>query len=185
VSAGSEERHEPPAGAIRLAAFAVDPFGSGATVRARFAVPEVASGSYEVLICDDPCTIPGFGGYVQGWLTVMQTPAEARLFALARKKSGMARTLEDRTRHLKREVRILEAELDGANEELRVRASDLRAEGLRIAALQMELGWLRAASSREAPAPPGVLGSRPRPGGRDCLARRAARGRRGPPPPDP
>ena len=69
VSAGPEERSfrgtNLPAGAIRLAAFELDPFGSGATVRARFAVPEVASGSYEVLICDDPCTIPGFGGYVR------------------------------------------------------------------------------------------------------------------------
>ncbi len=112
-----------PSDAIRLAPFRMrwtsDAF---AAVRARFTVPSVPSGEYEVLICDDPCTLSGFGEYVQGWITVKQTPEEARLFALARDRKWQVHQLSQRVGHLRGKTAGLEQELAGAERALGVHA---------------------------------------------------------------
>jgi hypothetical protein len=137
-----------PVGAIRLAPFRVDVSGDGATVRARFVVPEVPSGEYEVLICDDPCTEPGFGYYVQGWITVMQTPREARLFVLADERGWRLREAKRHLRRAQREQLALQAELDDAL--LGVRMTERTADA-QIAALRAEL--VRAIDRDSAPEP--------------------------------
>lgn len=110
-----------PADAIRLAPFRIrwetDAFGS---VHAPFTVPAVATGEYEILVCDDPCTLPGFGEFVQGWATVFQTPTERRLFELARDRRMHVRHLAIKVRTLQGVEASLESRLDAAVGELRI-----------------------------------------------------------------
>jgi hypothetical protein len=108
-----------PDDAVRLAPFAMHwSSPRAASVRAQFVVPDVPSGEYEVLICDDPCTLAGFGQYVQGWITVKQTAEEARLFALARDRKWDVRMLRDRTNRLQGDVLELESDLGAAEASL-------------------------------------------------------------------
>lgn len=101
-----------PADAIRLAPFTVRfTESNGAPVRAHFTVPAVPSGEYEVVVCNDPCTLSGFGEFVQGWVTIMQTPAEARLFELGRDRKWEGRELAQKVRRLAGELTTLEADL--------------------------------------------------------------------------
>ena len=70
-----------PSSAIRVATFEMAPDGRAG--RAVFELPALPSGLLTLSVCDDPCTERGFGfgEFVQGWLTVVQTPEEARLLA--------------------------------------------------------------------------------------------------------
>jgi hypothetical protein len=112
-----------PADAVRLAPFRVRWFSNtSATVRARFTVPDIPPGEYEVLICDDPCTLSGFGEYVQGWITVKQTPEEARLFALAQDRKWRAHDLARMVRRLREETAGLEHRLAVAERTLGMHA---------------------------------------------------------------
>jgi hypothetical protein len=126
-----------PDAAIRLAPFEIRWFSNrSSTVRARFTVPAVPSGAYEVLVCDDPCTYPGFGEFVEGWVTVMQTPDEARLLAVARERKWKGRALAHKVKHLQSEVAALDAEVAAAGTELRERTLQARAAASRNAALE-------------------------------------------------
>ena len=108
-----------PADAIRLAPFRFHwTSNRTATARARFTVPSVPSGEYEVQVCDDPCTFSGFGDYVQGWITVRQTPEEARLFALARDRRWQVHQLSQKVGHLQGKAEGLEHELTVAERAL-------------------------------------------------------------------
>jgi hypothetical protein len=70
-----------PQSAIRVGTFEMALDGTGG--HATFELPALPSGQLSFVVCDDPCTRRGFGfgEYVQGWLTVVQTPEEARLLA--------------------------------------------------------------------------------------------------------
>lgn len=116
-----------PAAAIRLAPFEIRWTSNRfSTVHARFTVPAVPSGEYEVLVCDDPCTFPGFGEFVEGWVALMQTPDEARLLTVARERNGRARELSQKVKHLQGEVVALGSELEAAGTELRERTLHAR-----------------------------------------------------------
>lgn len=116
-----------PAAAIRLAPFEIRWTSNRfSTVHARFTVPAVPSGEYEVLVCDDPCTFPGFGEFVEGWVALMQTSDEARLLTVARERNGRARELSQKVKHLQGEVVALGSELEAAGTELRERTLHAR-----------------------------------------------------------
>ena len=124
-----------PESAIRLAPFGVRWSSKRfAHVRAHVTVPSVPSGKYEVIVCNEPCTFSGFGEYVQGWVTVMQTPDEARLLAVARERKWKGRGLAQKVKHLQDGVDALVAEVAAAGTELRERALEARAAGTRIVA---------------------------------------------------
>ena len=117
-----------PESAIRLAPFGISWSSKRfAHVRAHLTVPSVPSGKYEVIVCNEPCTFSGFGEYVQGWVTVMQTPDEARLLAVARERKWKGRELAQKVRRLQGEVVALGAEVVAAGTELRERALEARA----------------------------------------------------------
>ncbi len=80
-------------------------------------------------MCNDPCTLSGFGEYVQGWVTIMQTPEEARLFALARDRKWQVRELSQKLRHLQAKASGLENELIAAERTLGVHARLQQAAG--------------------------------------------------------
>jgi hypothetical protein len=122
--------------AIRLAPFGIRWSSKRfAHVRAHLTVPSVPSGKYEVIVCNEPCTLSGFGEYVQGWVTVMQTPDEARLLAVARERKWKGRELAQKVKHLQGEVDALGAEVAAAGAELHERALRARAAETRIVAI--------------------------------------------------
>ena len=138
-----------PETAIRLAPFEIRWSSKRfAHVRARLTVPSVPSGKYEVIVCNEPCTLSGFGEYVQGWVTVMQTPDEARLLAVAREWKWNGRELAQKVKRLQGEVDALGAEVAAAGAELRERGLEARAAGTKIVASEAE---------GEASAPTGTL----------------------------
>jgi len=128
-----------PESAIRLAPFGIRWSSKRfAHVRAHLTVPSVPSGKYEVIVCNEPCTFSGFGEYVQGWVTVMQTPDEARLLAVARERKWKGRELAQKVKHLQGEVDALGADVAAAGTELRERALEARAAATRIVASEAE-----------------------------------------------
>jgi hypothetical protein len=136
-----------PESAIRLAPFGISWSSKRfAHVRAHLTVPSVPSGNYEVIVCNEPCTFSGFGEYVQGWVTVMQTPDEARLLAVARERKWKGRELAQKVRRLQGEVDALGAEVVAADTELRERALEARATQTRSSDLEAD-----GTSSRDAP----------------------------------
>jgi hypothetical protein len=136
-----------PESAIRLAPFGISWSSKRfAHVRAHLTVPSVPSGTYEVIVCNEPCTFSGFGEYVQGWVTVMQTPDEARLLAVARERKWKGRELAQKVKRMQVEVDTLDAEVAAAASELRERTLRARAAGSRISAL--EAGRLTSPESR-------------------------------------
>jgi MYXO-CTERM domain-containing protein len=134
-----------PADAIRLAPFTIAFDGtSGGPVRARFTVPVVPSGEYEVMVCNDPCTLSGFGEYIQGWITIKRTPLEARLFASNRDRKWEVRELSTKIGRLEDDVESLGHELAGAQRDARAAALDLRSTDRTIELLGSENDALRA-----------------------------------------
>lgn len=121
-----------PQTAIRVGTFEMAPDGTGG--HAAFDLPALPSGTYSFAVCDDPCTERGFGfgEFVQGWLTVTQTPGEARLLARVR---NLRDHMRSRVHGLTREMRSaerreeqLETRLDsalGALEESRAQVGRL------------------------------------------------------------
>ena len=139
-----------PADAIRLAPFTIAFDGSnGVPVRARFTVPDVPSGEYEVVVCNDPCTLSGFGEYIQGWVTILHTPDEARLFESNRDRKWEAREQAKRIRQLQGDVDSLEGELGAARGEARAASLDLRSTDRVIELLGSENDALRARLAAE------------------------------------
>jgi hypothetical protein len=98
-----------PSSAIRVATFEMAP--DGRSGHAVFDLPALPSGTYSFAVCDDPCTERGFGfgEFVQGWLTVTQTPEEARLLARVR---DLRETMRSRVHGLTTELRSAERRED-------------------------------------------------------------------------
>jgi hypothetical protein len=101
--------HPIPQSALRVGTFEMAP--DGRSGRAAFDLPALPSGMYSFAVCDDPCTERGFGfgEFVQGWLTVTQTPEEARLLARVHELRGMMRS---RIHGLRADVRSAERQED-------------------------------------------------------------------------
>ena len=138
-----------PDGSIRLAPFHLRWASERVVVvKARFLVPQVPSNDYELLVCDDPCTFPGFGESVMAWPTVVQTPTERRLLALTTQRRGEIRTLHRRLAAEVERAEALQRELDAA---MLGHRTVTRTDTARIAALEAELAGLRQASVPEAP----------------------------------
>lgn len=94
-----------PSSAIRVAPFEIA--ADRRSGHAVFDLPALPSGTYSFAVCDDPCTERGFGfgEYVQGWLTVVQTPEEARLLVRVHELRERART---KLRGSRSELRVAE-----------------------------------------------------------------------------
>jgi len=141
-----------PESAVRLAPFGMNWSSKRfAHMRAHLIVPSVPSGKYEVIVCNEPCTVSGFGEYVQGWVTVMQTPDEARLLAVTRERKWKGRELAQKVKHLQGEVDALGAEVAAAGTDLRERT--LRARAAETSMVAVESG--RPAARDDRPLVPG------------------------------
>jgi hypothetical protein len=73
---------------------------------ASFVMPALPSGNYALEVCNDPCTLSGFGDFVQGWTGVVQSTEAAQLqrqrerfrsrFIAARSDAAQTRREEER-----------------------------------------------------------------------------------------
>ena len=83
-----------PAGAIRVGTFTVEPGGMQTELRVSFTVPEVTGDYYQVGLCNDPCTVDGFGETVSGSISIVATAREASLLTQNGKLHARAAGLE-------------------------------------------------------------------------------------------
>jgi hypothetical protein len=135
-----------PVGAIRLSAFELHWTSENfAVARTSFVLPPLPSGRYTIDVCNDPCRLSGFGEFVQGWTTVVQS---AEAVTLARQKERIRGTLYQARQDVARARKDAESLQADLNDSEATRAS-LEAS---VAALTDELGSVRrraqAASER-------------------------------------
>ena len=97
-----------PAGAIRVGTFTIQQEKDQTELKVTFTVPQTEGDYYSFGLCNDPCTINGFGEPVSGVLSVVATEREAALL-------GDVSTLHSQLTGLKRELRKAEK---GADEQL-------------------------------------------------------------------
>lgn len=106
------ERRPIPASAIRLATFTIErDRGRTYELRAEFTAPQLETGFYFLGLCNDPCTIAGFGDALYGSVSIVQTRLEGMLLS----KNG---TLRARLSGMRLEARKVERRLEQARSEL-------------------------------------------------------------------
>jgi hypothetical protein len=136
-----------PAGAITLGTFAVEPTAGGADLTIAFTVPDVEGDYYQLGMCNEPCTVAGFGESVSGSLSVVATPREAALLTdVARahaRASGLRRDLRKATSAAEDGAAAMEVTL--ATSEARV--AELTAE---VAGLEDRLASARSEAEEAA-----------------------------------
>jgi hypothetical protein len=82
-----------------------------AVVHGSFVVPPAASGRYAIEVCNDPCTLPGFGQFVQGFTGVVQSSEAVHL---VRQQVRLRGTLAATRRAVQRSSRVTAARLSDA-----------------------------------------------------------------------
>jgi hypothetical protein len=83
-----------PPEAIRVGTFTVEADGTQTELRVSFTVPEVTGDYYQVGLCNDPCTVDGFGETVSGSVSIVATAREATLLTQNGKLHARAAGLE-------------------------------------------------------------------------------------------
>jgi hypothetical protein len=126
-----------PASAVRVGTFAIEEDkGDVFEFTLMFDTPALATGEYQVRLCNDPCTITGFREPVTGYATIAATATEV---ALMRELQDLRGDLYHAKREAKRSAKELvevQAALDTAEAEsasLASEASELRED---VAALE-------------------------------------------------
>jgi hypothetical protein len=133
-----------PVGAMRLSVFDLHWTSEHfAVARTSFVLPSLRSGRYTIDVCDDPCRLSGFGEYVQGWTSVVQT-AEAA--ALQRQKERLQATLY----RVRRDAAGLRKDAERLHAELNDSAATRASLTARVAVLTGELGSVRRRAQAEA-----------------------------------
>ena len=89
-----EEGRPIPSGAIRVGTFTVETDGMQTELRVSFTVPDVTGDYYQVGLCNDPCTVAGFGETVSGSVSIVATAREATLLTQNGKLHARAAGLE-------------------------------------------------------------------------------------------
>lgn len=146
-----------PEGAVRIGTFAVEEERHQYELTAGFTVPELASQSYSLEVCNDPCTVSGFREALSGSISIVATQREADL--LTRNSR-----LNSRMYHFRYEFRRAERRLERAQEDFEWELTNERAvhEDLRstIEQLEAELAASRerAADAARTPFEPWVVG---------------------------
>ena len=149
-----------PDSAIRLATFTIEKEkGTTYELRAEFTAPDLGTGFYFLGLCNDPCTIAGFGDPLYGSVSIVQTRLEGKLLS----KNGTLRArlsgVRFEARRAERRLEKVRSELDtqmtfGDSERERLSAEIERLEG-QLAAARAQA----AAPSARVPFDPWVVGA--------------------------
>ena len=139
-----------PTGAIRVGTFTIEQEKDQTELKVTFTVPQTEGDYYSFGLCNDPCTLNGFGEPVSGVLSVVATEREAALL-------GDVSTLHSELAGLKRELRKREK---GADEELASISDALdeseairRALTAQVSTLERQVGAADAATEEAAGRP--------------------------------
>jgi hypothetical protein len=134
-----------PAGAIRLATFTIQDEKHGSyELRAAFTAPQLASGSYFMGLCNDPCTVAGFREPLYGSISIVATRREGQLLT-------KNETLRGKLFGARREARKAERRLENVQGELETQLAFAASERGRMSAQIERLETqLAAARSRAA-----------------------------------
>jgi hypothetical protein len=139
-----------PPGAIRVGTFVVEKRATDAELAVTFTVPDVVGDYYNVGLCNDPCTLTGFGEPVSGSVSIVATAREASLLT----QNGQ---LQNKLYHSQRDLRKLEKSTEAQTASLShaVEQSDAAREQLssRVEVLETELASARAAAEEAAGRP--------------------------------
>lgn len=104
-----------PREATRIGTFTVKPTGRRTfELSGSFAIPRVETGTYDLQLCNDPCTIAGFREPLTGLLTVAATQTEADLLRRTTKLEWRAAGLRRLVAKLQRTREGLEGTLQDA-----------------------------------------------------------------------
>jgi hypothetical protein len=159
VPEGMLREHRPiPSSAIRLGTFTIGKQeGTSYKLLAEFAAPQLATDSYFMGLCNDPCTISGFGEPLYGSISIVATRREGELLTenetLRGKLFGARREAAKAERQLKRVQGELATQLTfGASERERM--------STKIERLETQLAGTRAANrSGRTPFDPWLVGA--------------------------
>ncbi|HEX7246773.1 MAG TPA: hypothetical protein VF351_01595 [Actinomycetota bacterium] len=139
-----------PSGAIRVGTFVVEKRATDAELAVTFTVPDVVGDYYNVGLCNDPCTLTGFGEPVSGSVSIVATAREASLLTDNSK-------LQNKLYHAQRDLRKMEKSTEAQTATLTeaVEQSESAREQLssRVEVLEAELASARAAAEEAAGRP--------------------------------
>jgi hypothetical protein len=113
-----------------------------------FTVPDVEGDFYDIGLCNDPCTVAGFGEPVYGSISIVATEREARLL---RDNGQLHSRLAGLRRDLRKAERAAEEQAAAAAEAL-----DVSEEGRRAFEEQVRTFEARLAVAEEAAARPRI-----------------------------
>jgi hypothetical protein len=107
-----------PASATPLGTLAVHDESKGEyELTTSFAVPQLAPGSYTIVMCNPGCTLTGFGEPLTGEFVVAETQREAGLLARTDALSIQVANLEHRLKRSEKLVRELETAVAGSEQD--------------------------------------------------------------------
>lgn len=106
-----------PAEAVRLGTFTIEEEKGSYELAADFTVPGIASGFYDVFLCNDPCTLMGFREPLSGSISVVATEREAALLNENTRLHGRMWGLRSQVRKAERDVKRLEGHIAFATSE--------------------------------------------------------------------
>ncbi|MGZ5351321.1 MAG: hypothetical protein ACXWZU_14140 [Actinomycetota bacterium] len=107
-----------PAGAIRVGTWTVEQEKQQTELTVSFTVPETEGDFYSFGLCNDPCTVDGFGEPVSGVLSVVATAREAALLGdvgrLHSQLAGLKRDLRKAKKGTEAEIASTSAALEAS-----------------------------------------------------------------------
>ena len=144
-----------PADAIRLGTFTIrEEKHASYELRAEFTAPQLASDSYFMGLCNDPCTLAGFREPLTGSISIVATRREGELLT-------QNDTLRGKLFGARRETRRAERRLESAQGELETQlafgASERARMSTKIDRLETQLAVARADHSSRTPFEPWVV----------------------------
>ena len=149
-----------PEGALRLGTFTIeDEKGDSFELRAEFTAPQLGSGYHFMGLCNDPCTIAGFGDPLYGSVSIVATRLEGTL--LSKNERLQIKMLGERreARRAERRLERVQGELDT---QLAFSASERDRMSAEIEQLEGQLAAARdraSSSTARGPADPWVVGA--------------------------
>jgi hypothetical protein len=147
-----------PEAAVRIGTFAIEEEKHQYELTAAFTVPQLASRSYSLEVCNDPCTVSGFREALGGSISIVATQREAELLTQNSR-------LYSRMYQLRGDVRQAERRLEKAQEEFEFQLangqSDREELTSRVEQLERELAASkeRAADAARTPPVPWIVGA--------------------------
>jgi len=134
-----------PADAVRIGTFTIKrDRNQWFELQAAFSTPQLGSDYFEVALCNDPCTVDGFGDALTGAMSIVATHREAKLLVQNDRLRGHVFQWKRQARHAQRRLEEAERQLDAQFDLASSKRAEFQAE---IETLEERLA---AARQREA-----------------------------------